>query len=102
MDHIVVRVRARLVAYTLDDRTGNVISGDRKKEKFMEYEWDVCRKSGIVTGSGGMQSVSCPHCGAPLNINQTAKCPYCGSIVTLVNEDWALNNIKGVSQSTIG
>ena len=67
----------------------------------MEYEWDVCRKSGIITGSGGMQSVSCPKCGAPLNINQTAKCPYCGSIVTLINEDWALNNIKGVSQQTV-
>ena len=101
MDHIVIRVRARLTAYILDDRTGKVISGSRNKEKFMEYEWDVCRKSGVITGSAGMQSVSCPKCGAPLNINQTAKCPYCGSIVTLVNEDWALNNIKGVSQQTV-
>ena len=100
MDHIVVRVRARIVAYVLDDRTGQVISGDRSREKFMEYEWDVCRKSGVVTGASGMQSVTCPHCGAPLNINQTAKCPFCGSIVTLINEDWALNNIKGVSQRT--
>ena len=92
---------SRLTAYILDDRTGKVISGSRNKEKFMEYEWDVCRKSGVITGSAGMQSVSCPKCGAPLNINQTAKCPYCGSIVTLVNEDWALNNIKGVSQQTV-
>ena len=101
MDHIVIRVRARLVAYILDDRTGKVISGSRNKEKFMEYEWDVCRKSGVITGSSGMQSISCPKCGAPLNINQTAKCPYCGSIVTLINEDWALNNIKGISQKTV-
>ena len=101
MDHIVVKVRARLVAYVIDDRTGNVISGDRNREKFMEYEWDVCRKSGVTTQTAGMQSISCPHCGAPLDINQTAKCPYCGSIVTVVNEDWALNNIKGVSQQTI-
>lgn len=100
MDHIVVRVRARLVAYVIEDSTGKVISGDRSREKFMEYEWDVCRKSGVTTGASGMQSVSCPHCGAPLNINQTAKCPYCDSIITLINEDWALNNIKGVSQRT--
>ena len=100
MDHIVVMVRARIVAYVLDDRSGRVISGDRSREKFMEYEWDVCRKSGVITGAAAMQTVSCPHCGAPLNINQTAKCPFCGSIVTLVNEDWALNNIKGVSQQT--
>ena len=100
MDHIVVRVRARIVAYVLDDSTGNVISGDRNREKFMEYEWDVCRKSGVVTGAAGMQAVSCPHCGAPLNINQTARCPFCDSVVTIVNEDWALTNIKGVSQTT--
>ena len=101
MDHIVVKVRARIVAYVIDDRTGRVISGDRNREKFMEYEWDLCRKRGIITGAAGMQTVSCPHCGAPLNINQTAKCPVCGSIVTQVNEDWALNNIKGVSQQTV-
>ncbi len=101
MDHIVVKVRARIVAYVIDDRTGRVISGDRNREKFMEYEWDLCRKRGVITGAAAMQTVSCPHCGAPLNINQTAKCPFCGSIVTLVNEDWALNNIKGVSQQTV-
>jgi len=43
---------------------------------------------------------SCPKCGAPLDINQTARCPYCGSVVTINNEDWALNNIKGISQIT--
>ena len=25
----------------------------------------------------------CPHCGAPLEINASAKCPYCGSVITL-------------------
>ena len=101
MDHIVVRIRTRIVDYTLDDATGRVISGDRQREKFMTYEWDLCRKSGVVTtAKGGVQSITCPHCGAPLDINQTAKCPYCGSVVTVVNEDWALNNIKGIAQQT--
>lgn len=101
MDHIVVRMRTRIVDYTLDDATGRVISGDRQREKFMTYEWDLCRKSGVITSvKGGVQSITCPHCGAPLDINQTAKCPYCGSVVTVVNEDWALNNIKGIAQQT--
>ena len=30
-----------------------------------------------------------------------AKCAYCGSVVTVVNEDWALNNIRGISQKTV-
>ncbi len=101
MDHIVVTVRSRIVAYILEDKTGRVVSGDMRREKFMTYEWDLCRKSGTVTGtSDGIKSISCPHCGAPLNINQTAKCPFCDSVVTVVNEDWALNNIKGIAQQT--
>ncbi len=101
LDHMVVRIRTRIVAYTLDDATGNVISGDRNKEKFMEYEWDLSRRSGVKTEPAKkMQSISCPHCSAALDINQTAKCPYCGSVITVVNEDWALSNIKGISQRT--
>ena len=102
LDHMVVRVRTRIVAYTLDDATGEVISGDRNKEKFMEYEWDLSRKSGVITEAAKkMQSISCPNCSASLDINQTARCPYCGSVVTVVNEDWALSNIKGISQRTV-
>ncbi len=100
MDHIVVELRTRIVDYTLNDATGELVDGDRNMEKFMTYEWDVCRKTGVKT-KGAMatvQSISCPQCGAALNINQTAKCPYCDSIVTIDNEDWALCNIKGISQ----
>ncbi|MCR4744868.1 MAG: TIM44-like domain-containing protein [Lachnospiraceae bacterium] len=102
MDHILVKMRTRIVAYVLDDRTGRVISGDMRREKFMEYEWDICRKSGVRTRMiNGMSSIHCPYCGAPLNINETAKCAYCGSVVTVVNEDWTLNNIRGISQKTV-
>ncbi len=101
MDHIVVKVSTRIVSYTLDDSTGNVISGDRNREKFMEYEWDLCREMGIITNqTDGLHSVICPKCGAPLNINQSAKCSYCGSIITMKNRNWALNNIKGLSQES--
>ena len=101
MDHIIVCVKSRLVAYTIDDNTGQVISGDKNKEKFMEYEWDICRKSGTLTNkTDGMKTVNCPNCGAPLNINQTTKCPFCMSVINIVNEDWALNGIKGISQRT--
>ena len=101
MDHIVVRIRARLVAYTLDDNTGKVISGSRSAEKFMTYEWDLCRKSGVATSKRNeMRKIACPSCGAPVEINQTAKCPYCGSVINVDNEEWALNGIKGIAQRT--
>ncbi len=102
MDHIVCEVRSRIVDYTVDDETGALISGDKNREKFMTYEYDLCRKSGIRTSTEtGLKSVVCPHCGAPLDINQTAKCPYCGSIITIENEDWAIDNIKGIAQQTV-
>ena len=101
MDHIIAILKTRIVDYTLDDTTGALVSGSKTKEKFMTYEYDLCRKSGVTTHTDkGLNSVVCPHCGAPLDINQTAKCPYCGSVITIVNEDWAIKSIKGISQRT--
>ncbi len=101
MDHIVARVNARIVAYILDDNTGKVISGSKTAEKFMEYEWDLVRKTGVITRKDGeKRSILCPHCGAPLNINATAKCEFCGSVVTVDPDEWAIDSIKGISQRT--
>ena len=100
-EHLIVELRTRIVDYTVQDSNNKLISGDRNREKFMTYEWDMCRTSGSVTSKEGvMHSVSCPGCGAPLSINTTAKCPYCGRVVTLDEHDWALCAIKGIAQST--
>ncbi|MDR0840632.1 MAG: 39S ribosomal protein L45 [Christensenellaceae bacterium] len=98
-DHIVAALRTRIVDYTLDDNTGAVVAGNRSRELFMEYEWDMARPTGQVTGAASeMTSVHCPSCGAPLSINHSAKCPYCDAIVTLAEHDWAIFAIKGISQ----
>lgn len=103
MDYITVGVNARIVSYTLDDRTGELISGDRKREKFMEYEIELCRKTGETTQpeSEGIHTETCPHCGAPLKLNASAQCEYCGSVVTAVNSDWAICGMRGISQRTM-
>ena len=96
-DVLVARLKTRIVDYTLDDATGSLVSGDRNKEKFMTYEWDLVRPTGTKTEAGGnMQTVSCPHCGAPLEINASAKCPYCGSVITLEEHGFALNAIRAI------
>lgn len=100
-EHLIVELRTRIVDYTVQDSDKKLVSGDRNREKFMTYEWDMCRAEGsVTTKAGAMQSVSCPGCGAPLSINTTAKCPYCGRVVTLDEHDWALCAIKGISQTT--
>ena len=103
MDYITVGLNSRIVSYTLDDRTGELISGDKKREKFMEYELELCRKSGETTHpeSEGTHSETCPHCGAPLKLNASAQCEYCGSVITQINTDWAICGMRGISQRTM-
>lgn len=103
MDYITLRLNSRIVSYVLDDRTGELISGDKKREKFMEYEIELCRKSGSITSpeSDGVKSAVCPHCGAPLKLNASAKCEYCGSVITAVNSEWAICGMRGISQRTV-
>ena len=101
-DHIILRLRTRIIDYTLKDSTNQLISGSRDKEKFMTYEWDVMRTTGVLTGSGtdGVKKITCPGCGAPLDINVSARCPYCGSVVQKQAHDWVINAIRGIKQKT--
>ena len=103
VDVVVARLQTRIVDYVIDDATGNVVRGSNTAEKFMEYEWDLVRTSGQVTGTGtGTTVQSCPHCGAPIDVNHTAVCEYCGSVLTTDTFDWAVREIKGLSQRTAG
>ena len=101
-DCMVATVRTRIVDYTRDDKTGNIISGSNTAEKFMTYEYILIRSSGYVTDiqTRDVATINCPNCAAPLNINQSAKCPYCGSVVTTKDYDWVISSIKGISQQT--
>ena len=100
-DKIIAYLNTRIIDYTIDDNTGHVLYGNKNVEKFMTYEWLLTRTSGQLTGEQeAMQSVVCPHCGATLNINKTAKCDYCGSIVTVEEHGFVLSSIKGLSQRT--
>ena len=100
-DHILAVVRTRIVDFTLDDNSGKLISGDRTKEKFMTYQWDLCRATGAKTKQvEGIETVNCPNCGAPVSINETAKCPYCDSVITVENQDWVISSIRGIAQQS--
>ncbi|MCR5637168.1 MAG: Tim44 domain-containing protein [Clostridiales bacterium] len=100
-DHMVALLKSRIVDYTLDDTTGKLISGSKTAEKFMTYEIDLCRTTGTLTSQAtGTSKIACPSCGAPLDINVSARCEYCGSVVNIDKHDWAINSIKGISQVT--
>lgn len=100
-DHIIAALKTRITDYVIDDESGNVVKGSRTAEKFMTYEWDLCRTSGKVTGtSNGVSRVVCPSCGAPVDINVSARCEYCGTVLKSDDFDWAICRIRGISQRT--
>ena len=105
-DSIVALVNTRIIDYTINDRTGKVVSGSKSAEKFMTYEWTLIRSKGMTTphasgeGSEGTVSIHCPSCGAPVDINQSAKCPYCDSVIAARDFDWSISSIRGISQKT--
>ncbi|MBE5784497.1 MAG: hypothetical protein E7330_01725 [Clostridiales bacterium] len=100
-DMLTAIVQTRIVDYTLRDDNGELVSGSRTAEKFLTYEWLMVRSKGAVTGTvNGQEARNCPNCGAPLDLNHTAKCNYCGSIITAEEHDWVLSAIKGISQRT--
>jgi len=102
-DVLVIRISTRITDYTTDDRTGAIIGGSQSRELFMVYDWKLTRQKDKKTlTQPSVTQISCPNCGAPLNINHTGKCPYCGTVVTLSDHDWALSAIKGISQRTFG
>jgi len=100
-DYIVATVKTRIVDYVVDDNSGNVIRGSKSDEKFMTYEWTLTRKTGVkTTVDSGTRVVICPQCGAPIDINKSAKCEYCDSVITVDSCDWVINEIRGISQRT--
>ena len=101
-DHIYAVIRSRIVDYYVEDATGKVVSGSKTAEKFMTYRYHLIRPTGTMSSRiVGTRALSCPHCGAPLNINQSAKCPYCDSVITVEEHDFVISQIEALSQQTV-
>ena len=99
-DSLIARVRTRIVDYVIEDQTGKIVRGSNTRELFMEYEWTLIRRKGVLTPdvAKGPTTINCANCGAPMDINQSAKCEYCGSVMTTSDYDWVISSIKGLSQ----
>lgn len=100
-DILTVLVRTRITDYVRSDVTGKILRGSETGELFMTYEWTLIRTKGSKTESGaGIERDTCPSCGAPIDLNQSAKCAYCGSVITAADYGWVLNEIRGISQQS--
>ena len=98
-DILTVELVTRIVDYITDDRTGNIVRGDKNKELFMTYRWTFIRTLGKLTAEDDyVDDKHCPNCGAPIDLNRSAVCEYCGSVCTSSDYTWVLSDIQGLGQ----
>ena len=101
-DCLTFRVKTRINVSVLDRKTGAVVSGNPKIERFMTYEWDMVRpldaKTAVQTKASAART--CPHCGAAIDEAYSTKCAYCGSIIHGKTYDWVISAIRGIAQQS--
>lgn len=78
--------------YTVRQTTGDVVSGDPKRDRFYSEYWTLIRGAGVKGAPRGDKS--CPNCGAPLDVNMAGQCEHCGAKITSGEFDWVLSKIE--------
>lgn len=95
-DTVTLRIVASCSDYDVDDRTGQVIRGDREIKPW-EEDWTFQRSSAAETKVGGTALGSkCPNCGAPLDVDLAGTCRYCKAPIMSGDYDWVLARISQV------
>ena len=88
-DYMYAALRIRTVEYFADIKTRQRIKGDAD-EQFSTLLVMLKRESGRISPQlSGISAQNCPYCGAPVNINRSAKCDYCGRILNTDSFDSA-------------
>ena len=102
-EYLTVYLNARMIDYQVDEKTGNIIKGDKTTRWDMRYKMKYVRSVGVTTKDKitGTQEYNCPNCGAPLEITSTGVCEYCGSTVSTGDYSWVLTDFTTVRNDTV-
>jgi uncharacterized Zn finger protein (UPF0148 family) len=91
-DALTVRLWGSGRDYTVRQTTGDVVTGDPKRDRVYSEYWTLIRGAGV---KGAPRSdKSCPNCGAPLDVNMAGQCEHCGAKITSGEFDWVLSKIE--------
>jgi DNA-directed RNA polymerase subunit RPC12/RpoP len=91
-DSLTIRLWGAGRDYTVRQTTGDVVTGDPKRDRFYSEYWTLIRGAG-VKGAPRTDKV-CPNCGAPLDVNMAGECEHCGAKITSGAFDWVLSRIE--------
>ena len=102
-EYLTVYLNSRMIDYQVDEKTGNIIRGDKTTRWDMRYKMKFVRSVGVTTKDkvSGAQEYNCPNCGAPLEITSAGKCEYCGSTVSTGDYSWVLTDFTTVRNDTV-
>ena len=97
-DIVDVALKATKRDYIIDEKTGNVVQGNKNQDRITVYKMTFERTKGTLTAKGEekLDTKNCPNCGAPLKFTSSGKCEYCGSIVTTGAYDWVLSAFTAI------
>lgn len=102
-EYLTVYLNARMIDYQVDEKTGNIIRGDKTTRWDMRYKMKYVRSIGVTTNDkvSGAKEYNCPNCGAPLEITSSGVCSYCGSTVSTGDYSWVLTDFTTVRNDTV-
>ncbi|MBP3335483.1 MAG: TIM44-like domain-containing protein [Ruminiclostridium sp.] len=101
-EYVTAYLTSRMIDYQVDEKTGNIIRGDKTTRWVQKYKMKFVRSLGVQTKTetGTMNGHNCPNCGAPLEISSSGVCEYCGSVVTTGQYTWVLTDFSGIRNDT--
>lgn len=91
-ESITARIYGRMIDYTVNSDTNQLICGDTRRPRVFSEYWTFIRTH--QSAKQNKKQEGCPSCGAPLKINQSGRCEYCTTLVTSGNYDWVLSQIE--------
>lgn len=102
-EYLTCYLNARMIDYQTDEKTGNIIRGDKNTRWDMRYKMKFVRSAGVQTKEevSAANGHNCPNCGAPLEITSSGVCEYCGSVVTTGQYSWVLTDFTTVRNDTV-
>ncbi|MBQ2799377.1 MAG: TIM44-like domain-containing protein [Ruminiclostridium sp.] len=102
-EYLTCYLNARMIDYQVDEKTGNIIRGDKTTRWDMRYKMKFVRSVGVLTKdeTAKHDGHNCPNCGAPMEISSSGVCEYCGSIVTTGQYSWVLTEFTTVRNDTV-
>ena len=93
---LTITLKAVMRDYIIDEKTKQVLEGNKDKDMYMTYRLTFMRKTGVKTKETTNNTISCPNCGALVQITTSGQCEFCGSVITTGEHDWVLSSLQGI------